>query len=478
MAKEKVSRRSYAKYAGAGIVVVAVAGVGAYYGTRPGPEPTTVTQAPETVVKTVAPTTAPGKKVDIDFVMWAFDTPLQDRNAAEFAKAYQRDTGIDTTVTNTSLPYDAFKASIISRFEGGTKTDVLYVEDNWFSLWENAGWIAPIEKYRPEIRTKYGPDIVPGVLDALTSRVSEGMLIGLPYYVDTLTFMYNKRMTEQAGIDEPPKTWDELLDHAAKVKDAVGMDRPLGFAWKAGEWTFEEVTFAMMYSRGEKFLNADGSANLDEGSAMHEVLEWIAEASNRKLLDPKSSEMVSENVMEGMKGRLYAYTVLPSYYLFFTNVSDAPAAGEFTNAMVPGNGDTTELVRFYAMTNQAVQRGDDIIDACYAFIEWEGGMYDRMGTGEEVYIKPREFALRDGLPFGLKGLYDDPAIQNFMKGWIDPDLAKEQAAKTIYIEAKWELFWEAWRALFEKEVQNLVAGISTPSESIGNIRDEWNRLAG
>jgi ABC-type glycerol-3-phosphate transport system substrate-binding protein len=389
-----------------------------------------------TPTPTATPT--PTKKVDLDFVMWAFDTPLQERNAVEFAKAYKRDTGVDISVKLTSLPYDAYKASVISRFEGGTKTDVLYVEDNWFSLWENAGWIAPMEKYRPEIRKKYEKDLQPGVLDALTSRISKGMLVGLPYYTDTLTFMYNKRMTEQAGIDEPPKTWDELLDHAAKVKSAIGIDRPLAFAWKLAEWTFEEVLFAMMYSRGQRFLNPDGSANLGEGSAMHQVLEWIAEAGvKRKLIDPASTEMVCENVMEGMKGKLYAYTVLPSYFLFFTNISEAPAAGDWTNAMMPGTGETTQLVRFYAMTNQCVERGDDYIDAAYAFIEWEGGKYDRMGTGEEVYIKPREFALRDGLPFGLIGLLDDPAVQTSMRGWINPDIAKEQFMKTNYIEAKW-----------------------------------------
>jgi basic membrane protein A len=42
MAEKKVTRRGYAKYAGAGIVVIAVAGVGAYYVSRPEPTPTEV----------------------------------------------------------------------------------------------------------------------------------------------------------------------------------------------------------------------------------------------------------------------------------------------------------------------------------------------------------------------------------------------------------------------------------------------------
>jgi len=480
--EKALSRRGYLAAAGGVVAVVVIGGVAYYLSTTgPGPTPSPTPTPGPTPTPTPAPTATPTptKKVDIDFVMWAFDTPLQERNATEFAAAYKRDTGVDTIVRPTSLPYDAYKASIISRFEGGTKTDVLYVEDNWFSLWENAGWIAPMEKYRPEIRQKYEPDLMPGVLDALTSRINKGMLVGLPYYVDTLTFMYDKRIIEEAGLAAPPTTWNELLDHADQVKAKVGLARPIAFAWKLAEWTFEEVLFALMYSRGERFLNADGSANLDEGSAMHQVLQWIEEAGvTRQLIDPASTEMVCENVMEGMKGKLYAYTVLPSYFLFFTNISDAPAAGDWINAMMPGTGDTTQLVRFYAMTEQAATRGADHIDACYDFIQWEGGMYDRMGTGEELYIKPREFALRDGLPFGLTGLLDDPAVQNFMKGWINPDIAKAQAAKTNYIEAKWSIHWEEWRASFEKEVQNVLYGLSSPEESLGKIRDEWNRLKG
>jgi len=232
-----------------------------------------------------------------------------------------------------------------------------------------------------------------------------------------------------------------------------------------------------MYSRGGKFLNADGTANLGIGSPLHEVLKWIKDGVDKKVIDTKSTDMVVENVQDGLKARLYTYTILPSYFLFFVNTSKSPGAGEVINAMMPGTGDTTELVRFYAMTSQAVKRGEDHIDACMNFIEWEGGMYDRMGTGTKVYIKPREFQLRDGLPFGLKGLFDDPAVKNNMQGWIDPDIAKAQSAKTHYIEAKWATYWEDWRALYEKEVQNVILGTSTPDQAILKIKEAWDKLA-
>ena len=57
MSEQKISRRRYLKYAGAGIVAIAVAGAGAYYATRPGPTttpPTTTLARTTTVIPTSA----------------------------------------------------------------------------------------------------------------------------------------------------------------------------------------------------------------------------------------------------------------------------------------------------------------------------------------------------------------------------------------------------------------------------------------
>ncbi len=124
MSNEKVDRRGYLKYAGAGIVVVAVAGVGGYYATRPGPSPTvqpttvtqvatkqeTVTQA-QTVTATMSagpslPMTTPKDRYLVAFSNgemvdpWRFSF-VQDMEV--WAKQYAGvgGTGFDFVVTNS-----------------------------------------------------------------------------------------------------------------------------------------------------------------------------------------------------------------------------------------------------------------------------------------------------------------------------------------------------------------------------------------
>lgn len=80
MSEEKnVDRRGYVKYAGAGVVVIAVAGAGAYYATRPGPTTVPPTTVPETT--TVAPTT----------VAPTTETPKEDLKVAYFLNGHGND---------------------------------------------------------------------------------------------------------------------------------------------------------------------------------------------------------------------------------------------------------------------------------------------------------------------------------------------------------------------------------------------------
>jgi hypothetical protein len=112
MSQEKVSRRGYAKYAGAGIVVIAVAGAGAYYATRPGPSPTptATTPGPTTAKPTPTKTEAdPYIQAAHDCAEWVGeDTPLtQDQLIEElehYAIASEPYRGTTLTIMYEAVP--------------------------------------------------------------------------------------------------------------------------------------------------------------------------------------------------------------------------------------------------------------------------------------------------------------------------------------------------------------------------------------
>ncbi len=47
----------------------------------------------------------------------------------------------------------------------------------------------------------------------------DGKVYGVPNQVAPMLFGYNKALFEEAGIKEPPKTWDEAVEVAKKIND-------------------------------------------------------------------------------------------------------------------------------------------------------------------------------------------------------------------------------------------------------------------
>lgn len=469
--QKKISRRKYLKYAGAavGVAVVAAAGYGIYQTTQPPPTP------PTTSTTTFQTTQPPAKPpIVVDLTLWAYDVPLVRNSADVIQRVYKRDKGVDLQVNIADIPYDAYKASIVSRMQANTKTDVLYVEDNWMSIWDKAGWIVPIEDYKPEI-SDYIPDLVPAVREAMTLH---GKLYGLPYYCDNIIFMYNKAHYDQTGIDEAPKTWDELTQHAVKLKQKGISDRPLGFAWKRGEWTFEDVLFSIVYSRGKKPIDEQGNLLVDAGSGLRDTFQWIADAALKyKVLDPKSVEMILENVQDTCKAGQYSYSIAPSYIIAAINdAKTSKVAGQMKIAMMPEKGATVGFMRMDSMSMMAVKAGKDQIDGAYALIEMLGGKVDVNGTGTKEYYTAKQWAIKDGLPFGIQPLFKDPEIINAWSKWVDVDALGQQASKSVFFEAKKYLWWEDWRPAFETEVQKLIAGQVSVDSALKNVQDEWNKL--
>lgn len=94
----------------------------------------------------------------------------------------------------------------------------------------SSGAIEPVQ----DLMTKAGyqidwSDYVQPVLNYYRSK--EGNLLSWPFSASTLVLWYNKDAFAKAGIANPPKTWDEMGDAAAKLR-ASGMACGLAVGWQ------------------------------------------------------------------------------------------------------------------------------------------------------------------------------------------------------------------------------------------------------
>ncbi len=406
----QIKRRDFLKgMAGAG-AALGIAGLAGCAPPAPETPPPAEPVAPEPKPEEPKPPEE-AAPISLDFTVWSYSVETILDNIQKFQDIYP-----NVTVNLTDYSWTAFRETMVNRFTTNTPTDITYSGGDWLPEWAKAGWLVPLEDYFPEA-ADYKPKIVGYALKDMTYN---GKLYGLPYYADITSFLYNEEVMKANGIEKPAETWEELEDQLGFLKDA-GMTTPmvLEFA-QANPTTLENFT-AMVFGRGGEFFNENFDVLFkDEASAAWKQLEWLAAQYSKGTIDLLPHET---DVVKALNTGQHVYTVLYNYNLAeLNNVATSPLAGQFKLALMPGaTHETYGFAKFYSLTKMAVDRGADVLDACWKFLEYFGGE-----VGGEYPIAKR-WAVEKGLGFGQLPLYDDPDVQASFAQWIDPMMLKQQA---------------------------------------------------
>lgn len=387
--------------------------------------------------------------IHLDFVVWSYSVETILDNIRMFEEEYNN----TIKVTLTDFSWTAYHETMVNRFASKTPTDVCYNGGDWLPEFAKAGWVVPLEDYFPE-SVNYKDKIVGYALKDMTY---EGKLYGLPYYADITTFQYNAKILEDNGIAAPPATWEEVWEQCMLLRDK-GMAVPvvLEFAQEMPT-TLEDFT-AMVFGRGGELF--DDKFNVlfnDPESAAWKQMQWLADAYREGLVSLLPHET---DVVKALNTGKHAFTVLYNYNLAeLNNKATSPLAGQFKIALMPGEThETYGFCKFYNMTQMAVDRGKDVMDACWKFIEYFGGEY----KGE--YKVAKRWAVEKGLGFGQLPLYEDKDVQASFAQWIDPAMLEAQARLA---RARNQTVWYGiWGEFFRIELLRAVTGEITVEEAM------------
>ncbi len=201
---EKVSRRKYLKYVGAGAVVAAAAAAGGYYLAQPGPTPT----ATVTASSTPAPTTL---NVLTDFENDAVSKVI----APEFDKQYNAKAVVE------EMGYAGYhEKAVTTLVAGGYAYDVFYNEMTWAAEFSDAGYMMPLDEY---FTSEYKESLLPTAIDQSSYAGPDGnrRFYIAPFLALTSIFFYRKDLFDKAGISRPPRTWKEWAEDALAVQNMV-----------------------------------------------------------------------------------------------------------------------------------------------------------------------------------------------------------------------------------------------------------------
>ena len=145
-----------------------------------------------------APTVLGQEPIHLDFHIWQYGVETVQDNIRRFQELYP-----GVTVTLSDVSWNAYHEATVNRLRSKTPTDVLYNGGDWLEEFATAGWVVPLDHHF---------DWVAGYKDKVFDFAWQDMtfndqVYGLPYYADTITFMYNEKILQDAGINAPPQTW-------------------------------------------------------------------------------------------------------------------------------------------------------------------------------------------------------------------------------------------------------------------------------
>ena len=398
---------------------------------------------------------------NIDFVVWTYNLNTIQDNVKKFQEKYP-----DVQVTVSDFPWNEFHQTSVQRFKSETPTDVTYNGGDWLEEFARAGWVVPLQDYFPWVMD-YKDKTLPFAWQDMTYQ---DKVYGLPYYADTITFMYNEKILQDNGIAGPPQTWEEVTEQALFLK-GKGIEYPFINMMDATLPTIAEVYASMVFGRGGELIDENKDPLFDKPeSEAYKQFQWEVDA---RLKDKIMTYVPHEtDVVKAMNTGKHVFTVEYNYNMAaLNNKAQSPLAGQFKIALMPGQThECYGFAKFYNMTTMAVERGQEVIDACGQFIQFFGGETDGQ------YPIAKRWAVEDGLGFGQMPLFDDPDVRNAFSQFLNYDVWQEQLKLA---RARRQSEWYGiWSEFFRRQYAAAVAGETGVDEALGSSAEEWNKLKG
>jgi multiple sugar transport system substrate-binding protein len=256
---------------------------------------------------------------------------------------FEKQTGIKVKLE--VVPWSDLLTRILTATTSGEGPDVLNIGNTWSSSLQATGALLPWDQ--KNFDKVGGKDRF--VESALGSTGAPGKdPAAVPLYSMAYALYYNKAMFKEAGITEPPKTWDELTADGAKI--SKGGKWGLGAEGSNLSNNIHQV-FVLAKQHGGDFFTADGKADFTNDAAVAAVKQYVDMMATNKIIAPGNAEYAKNQSLSDFSKGKTAMVLWQAAATTFKSQgmqddewgvapvpvqSGAPGAGKATNSMVAG----------------------------------------------------------------------------------------------------------------------------------------------
>lgn len=181
----------------------------------------------------------------------------------------------DIQIKPIGVDFGELQKTIMTKQSAGQGADIMHV----YALW---GGQLSKNNVLAEAPDHIAEDVKANYPEAAVKGASlDGKVFGYPTEVQAYGLFYNKRLLKEAGFDNPPATWDEMLSMAKAIekKDSSGKVQVQGFGFQRGYAGLVDQPFmAMMAAAGSNLLSDDltkSNLNTDAGKKTLELYSKV-----------------------------------------------------------------------------------------------------------------------------------------------------------------------------------------------------------
>ncbi|MEV7995015.1 sugar ABC transporter substrate-binding protein [Streptomyces sp. NPDC086077] len=349
---------------------------------------------------------------------------------------FEKQTGIKVELE--VVPWSDLLNRILTATTSGQGPDVLNIGNTWSASLQATGALLPWDA--KNLDKIGGKDRF--VDSALGSTGVQGQdPAAVPLYSMAYALYYNKKMFADAGISQPPATWDELVEAGKKISK----DGKWGLGAEGSNLSNNiHQVFVLGKQHGADFFTADGKPDFTSEGAVAAVKQYVDLMAGDKIIAPGNAEYAQNQSLSDFAKDKTAMVLWQTASATFASMgmkeddwgvapapvqSGEPGTGTNTNSMVAGinmavfkNSDNidgaTEFVKF--MTSDAEQK---ILNKAYGSIPPV-----KAAQSDAAFNSPATAVLRETLASSASALPQVPDESQF-------ETAVGTAVKELFADA-------------------------------------------
>ncbi len=202
------------------------------------------------------------------------------------------------------IPWTAAHEKLLTAFVGESLPDVAQIGNTWLPEFHTLGALEDLGPRVARSSVIAAGNYFPGIWD---TNLVDGVLCGVPWYVDTRVLFYRKDLLAAAGVAAPPRTWTEWLDTLRKLKARAGAGR-WAILLPTDEWA-QPVIFGLQ--SGATLLTEQGGDAAFEAPAFRRAAEFYVSLFREGLAPALANTQIANVYQQFAAGDFAMYITGP-----------------------------------------------------------------------------------------------------------------------------------------------------------------------